>query len=92
MEQLTEQQSARIAELPGDYRVVGLDRGLRILAAVGGDLLRVGGDDGSRNPPALERGLDRPGEKGLAGRRRQVLARDPLRAPSGGDQADDVHQ
>ena len=41
MEQLTEQQSARIAELPGDYRVVGLDRGGPMVRKATGQVLRI---------------------------------------------------
>ena len=38
---LTDQQSARIAELPADYRVVGLDRSTPLVRKPAGQLLRI---------------------------------------------------
>jgi hypothetical protein len=41
MQQLTEQQSTRIAELPDDYRVVGVDRGAPLVRKPTGQVLRI---------------------------------------------------
>jgi len=41
MEHLTEQQSTRIAELPEDYQVVGLDRGAPMVRKPTGEVLRI---------------------------------------------------
>jgi hypothetical protein len=41
MQQLTEQQSTRIAELPEDYRVVGVDRGAPMVRKPTGQVLRI---------------------------------------------------
>jgi hypothetical protein len=38
---LTDQQSFRIAELPGDYRVVGVDRAAPLVRKPNGQLVRI---------------------------------------------------
>ena len=65
---LTDQQSLRIAELPEDYRVVGVDRSAPLVRKPTGQVLRI--QQNGRLPPATI-----AAKRGLAERRADEAAR-----------------